>query len=149
MAALTRLPSSSIFPKRSCGFEPRVKLESGEFVSIQLRLLMCGYCRSGGDRFHDLRRQAKPHVFGHYFEFLHVAKAFPAQESHSLLDQVFWRRGSSGQGNRLGTLQPLGLDVVETVDQMRLGPQISRDFHEAVRVRTVLRPNHEKQICLG
>src|SRR5207248_2796366 len=36
-AAPTRLPSSSIFPKRSCGFEPipaGAKWESGEFVSM-------------------------------------------------------------------------------------------------------------------
>src|SRR5205807_7410149 len=118
IAALTRLPSSSILPKRSCGSEPiPVAWGSGELTSISSQLLTpLQPGRSRSNRSYDLRRQTKTHVLGHHFEFLHVGESFIAQKAHCFFHQMLWGRSASGQCNRLYALKPLRLDIVATVD---------------------------------
>ena len=72
--------------------------------------------RSRRNRFHNLRRQSKAHIFRHDFQFLHVAEALPRQLCHHFLHQMLRSRCSRGQGHRLHAIQPLRLNVAAVID---------------------------------
>ena len=130
VAALTRLPSSSIFPKRSWGSEPTAAgFGSGEFMSM----LVLGTASAGefvvtllgaaamASRFRAGRSQRSR---ASIFQFLHIGETFTAGTLPSLRPNALARRSSSGERDGLHALQPLRFDVSATVDQGRVCAQI-------------------------
>ena len=79
----TRLARSSIFPKRICGTAEVKGL--GEVSSIESCPNPRPSGRSAGDRFHNLRGQAKAHVLGHDLDFLDVRETLGGRGTSPLL----------------------------------------------------------------
>src|ERR1700746_1233887 len=115
MAAATLLARSSIFPK-GIGGMTEVAGE-GEVSSIDwVYLLQHRRRRSASNRFHDLGRQAEPHVLRHYFNFFHVTEPCADQKLYYFLDQALGRRSTCRKSNRIGALQPFRPDISERID---------------------------------
>src|SRR5271170_7095244 len=90
--------------------------------------------RSGGNSLDNLRWQPEADVFWHNLEFLHVVVTFGGEELHCFLHQALWRRGASRQRDRFYIGQPIRFDVFVAVDEVRVRPQISRHFHQTIRI---------------
>src|SRR6185369_11562332 len=61
---------------------------------------------------------------------------------------MFRSRGTGGQGYRFRACQPFGPDRSAVLDQIRVGAQVLSDFHQPVRIRAVLRADHQHQVGL-
>ncbi len=84
----------------------------------------------------------------HHFNLAHIRESFAPEEGNYFLNQNFRGRSPCRKSNGLDALQPFLVDVLTGVDQKRVGAQISGNFDQPVRVRTVRRPHHQHQFRL-
>ena len=62
------------------------------------------------------------------------------------LNQVFRRRCAGGDRDRLNTFQPGRIHFGIVVHQIGGHAFVLADFHQAARIRTVLRANHQQYV---
>ena len=86
------------------------------------------------------------HILRHDLHFLHARIPVLQQVSNHVLHQNLRRRGTRRHRHRLHTHQPCRINRLRVVDQVRLCPQVVRNLHQSVRVRTVRRAHHQHHI---
>src|SRR5215472_2762708 len=116
MAAATLLARSSIFPKGIGGMTGAVGEEEVVSSIYWVCLLQRRRRRSTSNGFHDLGRQAEPHVLRHHFNFFHVTEPLADQKLYYFLYQALGGRGTCRKGNRMGALQPFRPDISKRID---------------------------------
>ena len=106
--------------------------------------------RLRGERLTDRLRKHEADVFSHDLELADVLDAAIAEVADSSRDELLGSARPGRDADDPLAVEPAIVDLAGVVDQMRLvGAVIARDLDQALRVRRVLRADHQHQIALG
>jgi hypothetical protein len=105
---------------------------------------------SGGRRSHrlaDRLREHEAHVLLDHFQLLDDLGPARAEERDEPLHELLGCARAARDADDAAVLQPGFLDLALVVDQVGVGAELARDIDEPVRVRRVLRADHEHEVA--